>query len=133
MVYEDQTSHAPHLSGQELPEFAEPRLVMAPARDRSRVDRLSCLPIARSLDDASVALRVQACLVPFETAKSNYLSRQPFAVGDHRLVIDLQEAVGWEHLTPMCHQAQVLLIEENDVASVTGKIFHRAEIGKVDR
>src|SRR5260370_14050234 len=105
---------------------------MAPARDRGRVDRLSCLPTARSLDDASVALRMQACLVPFETAKSDDMSRQSFAVGDQRLVIDLQEAFGWEHLTPMCHQAQVLLIEENDVASVTGKIFHCAEISKVD-
>src|SRR5712691_2838318 len=117
MVYEDQTSHAADLSGQELSELAEPRLVMTPARDRTRVDRLPCLPIARRLDDASVALRVQARLVPFETAKSDYMSRQSFAVGDQRLVIDLQEAVGWECRAPMCHQAHVLLIEENDLAS----------------
>src|ERR1700731_5255094 len=107
MVYEDQMSPAVDLSSQESSEFAEPRLVVAPARDRGRVDRLSCLPIARSLDDASVALRVQACLVPIETAKSDHMSRQAFPVGDQRLVIHLQEAVGGEGRTPMCHQAHV--------------------------
>src|ERR1700730_3581736 len=132
MVYKDQTAQAVDFSGQELSEFAEPRLVVAPARDRGRVDRLSCLPIARSLDDASVALRVQACLVRIETAKYDHISRQSFPVGDQRLVIVLQEAVAPECPTPMCRQAQVLLIEENDVASVTRKIFHRAEISKVD-
>ena len=115
MVYEDQTSQAVDLSSQESSEFAEPRLVVAPARDRGRVDRLSCLPITRSLDDASVALRVQASLVPIETAKSDHMSRQSFPVGDQRLVIDLQEAVVLEYSTPVCRQAEVLLVEENEL------------------
>jgi len=64
----DRLSPILHLR-QQFAQFAEPRFIAPPARDRGGIDRLPRLPLARGHDRPLVALGHEAGIVPVETVK----------------------------------------------------------------
>ena len=118
---------------QQLAQRTQPGLVIAPALDRTAIDRLARLPHAGGGHDALVALRVQAGIVPIQAAERDQPPCRGFAIGNQGLVVHLQEAVGRQHGAPVIHQTLVLPILPDQIVPVAGEAHAPEEIRAIDR
>ena len=116
---------------QQRREFAEPRLISAPAFGRAAIDRLARLPHAGSFDLASVIFRPQAGFVPVEAQEVDHAPGNSFAVADQLLVIHFQQRIGRQHVAPMGGKAFVGPEVERKVPLVVGERHGRGEVGEV--
>ena len=91
-------------------DIVEPRLVVAPAPDRSAVDRLTRLPQAGGRHGAGVALRLKTGIVPLKTAEGDQPPGHRLAIRDQVLVSDFDKAAGRQRRAPVVHQPGVMPI-----------------------
>ena len=91
-------------AGQQLPQFAKPRFVVAPALDRRAVHRLAGLPHAGGPYRVWIGFVAQARRIPLKATKRNQPPRRRFSLGNHGFVVDLQELLRRHHRPPVRHQ-----------------------------
>ena len=122
-----------------LAQFAEPGLVPPPSFYGRPVDRLTRLPKTRGGDLANVAMRLQARVIPIETAGGDKPSNLRLRVRDQGLIVHLDEPISRQHLSPMGHHPVILPVVAHDVAPVRAegkvciKIGHEDGKSGVDR
>ena len=84
-------------------------------------------------------MRLEARVVPIETAGRDEPSNLRLRIRDQRLIVHLDEPVSRQHLPPMGHDPLILPIVEHDVAPVRAEgkvcieISHEDGKGGVDR
>ena len=122
-----------------LAQFAEPGLVPPPSFYGRPVDRLTRLPKTCGGDLAGIAMRLQARVIPIETAGGDKPSNLRLRVRDQGLIVHLDEPIRRQHLSPMGHHPLILPVVEHDVAPVRAegkvciKIGHEDGKSGVDR
>ena len=82
-------------------ERPEPGLESTPGTDSGGIDGLPRLPLARCPDRSLIVLRMQAGIVPGQSADLDQASDLWLRILDQLLVVDLDEAVRRQHTTPM--------------------------------
>src|SRR5579864_1211161 len=86
----------------------QPGFVAPPARNRSAIDWLAGLPLARSLHGSRIVFWTQACVVPRQAASRDDPADDPFGRTAQILVIDLDEAICWQNTPPMLDEPHVV-------------------------